>query len=166
MEHLDMGALRSSLAVASLVFVAGLGRADGREPAKNDNQRAKGSAVTSELEQLSERWYRAWVERDPATVERMMADDYVYVSPTGQAQSREAILRIIKSPRYRLNHFDRTNVVVRMLGDDAAVIRLRGRDDGEFEGKRFNEDHACLQVWSRARGQWQLVLEQCTDNKP
>src|SRR4051812_12012232 len=82
--------------------------------------------MPSELEQLNERRNRAWLEKDAATVERLMAGDYVYVAPTGQAQSREAILAVIRSPRYRLHHWTRTNVVVRMLGDAAAVIRHRG----------------------------------------
>jgi uncharacterized protein (TIGR02246 family) len=122
--------------------------------------------VTSEVEQLSQRWYRAWLDKDAATVERLMADDYVYVGPTGQAQNREAILRVIRSPGYRLSKWNPSNVVVRMLGDSAAIVRLRGQDEGEFEGQRFKEDHACLQVWGRVGGEWRVVVEQCTANKP
>jgi uncharacterized protein (TIGR02246 family) len=122
--------------------------------------------VTSELEQLNQRWNRAWLEKDAATVERLMADDYVYVAPTGQALDREAILRIIRSPGYRLHHWTRTNVVVRMLGDSAAVIRQRGQGEGEFEGKPFKEDHACVTVCALVRGEWQIVMEQCTANQP
>ena len=122
--------------------------------------------MNSELEQLNQRWNQAWLEKDVATVERLMADDYVYVAPTGQVLDREAILRIIRSPSYRLHHWTRTNVVVRMLGDSAAVIRHRGQGEGEFEGKQFNEDHSLVAVCARVRGQWQIVLEQCTANKP
>jgi uncharacterized protein (TIGR02246 family) len=122
--------------------------------------------VASELEQLNQLWLRAWLEKDAATVERLMADDYVYVAPTGKSLDREAILRIIRSPGYRLHHWMRTNVVVRMLGDSAAVIRHRGQGEGEFEGKPFKEDHACLTVWEQVGGVWQVVLEQCTANQP
>ena len=122
--------------------------------------------MASELEQLNQRWNRAWLEKDAATVERLMADDYVYVAPTGQVLDREAILRIIRSPGYRLHHWSRTDVVVRMLGDGAAVIRHRGQGEGEFEGKPFKEDHACVTVCARVRGEWQIVMEQCTANQP
>jgi uncharacterized protein (TIGR02246 family) len=121
--------------------------------------------VNSELEQLNERWNRAWLEKDAATVERLMADDYVYVAPTGQAQSRETILGIIRSPGYRLHHWTRTNVVVRMLGDTAAVIRHRGQGEGEFDGKPFKEDHSLVMVCARVAGEWQVIMEQCTANK-
>jgi uncharacterized protein (TIGR02246 family) len=122
--------------------------------------------VTSELVRLLEQWNRAWLEKDAATVERLMADDYVYVDPTGQALDREAILGIIRSPTYRLHHWKRINIVVRMLGDSAAVIRHRGQGEGEFEGKPFNEDHSCMTVCARVRDEWQIVVEHCTSNKP
>ena len=63
---------------------------------------------------------------------------WVYVAPTGQVPDREAILGMIRSPRYRLHHWTRTNVVVRMLGEIASVIRHRWRGEGEFEGKPLN----------------------------
>jgi uncharacterized protein (TIGR02246 family) len=136
------------------------------EPAGKSNTSAKETAVTAELKQLSQEWYQAWIDKNAATVDRLMAADYVYIAANGQAQDRAALLRIIRSPGYRLKGWDRTNVVVRVLGDAAAVIRLRGQGEGEFDGKPFKEDSACLQVWSRVDGRWQLVLEQVTANKP
>jgi uncharacterized protein (TIGR02246 family) len=146
--------------------VASKAWANGQEPGKDGNRPRKENGVTSELEELNERWNRAWLEKDAVTVERLMADDYVYVAPTGQAQSREAILGVIRSPGYRLHHWTRTNVVVRMLGDAAAFIRHRGKGEGEFEGKPFKEDNTLVMVCARVDGEWQVVMEQCTANKP
>jgi uncharacterized protein (TIGR02246 family) len=149
-----------------LTLIAGAPGAIGQEPGKKDIPPGKERAVTTELEQFSQRWYQAWLDKDAAAVERMMADDYVYVAPTGQAQDREAILRIIRSPGYRLHSFHRTNIAVRMLGDNAAVIRCRGQGEGEFEGKPFKDDQALMQVYARIRGEWKVVTEQATVNKP
>jgi uncharacterized protein (TIGR02246 family) len=121
--------------------------------------------VSSELERFDQQWNRAWLEKDAATVERLMASDYVYVAPGGQVLDRAAILRIIRSPTYRLNHGALTDIVVRMLGDDAAVIRDRFQGEGEFEGKPFKDDHSCVRVLARDRGQWHMVVEQCTANQ-
>jgi hypothetical protein len=122
--------------------------------------------MSAELEKLSEQWYRAWVNKEPATVERLMAADYSYVAPSGHAQDRAAILRIIRTPSYRLQSWNRTDIVIRPLGDGAAIVRSRGRGEGEFEGKHFKDDHALLQVWSRVGGDWKLVLEQATARSP
>jgi ketosteroid isomerase-like protein len=148
------------------VLIAGGVWANGQAPGEKDKKTGKESGMSSELEQFVQRWNRAWLDKDAASVERMMADDYVYVAPTGQVFDRAAILGIIRSPTYRLHHCTLTNVVVRMLGDNAAVVRDRIRGEGEFEGTRFKDDHSCIRVCAKVRGEWQIVVEQCTANKP
>jgi uncharacterized protein (TIGR02246 family) len=116
------------------------------------------------LHAVSERWFQAWLEKDAATVERLAADDYVYVGPSGLTLNREAILAVIRSPSYRLDHGTRTEVVVRAVGDDAAVVRHRYQGAGSFEGTPFTDDHRCVMVWEKQAGEWRLVMEQCSFN--
>jgi len=68
--------------------------------------------MIAEVERLSETWYAAWLSKDAATVERLMAKEYVYVAPNGQVLDRDAILAIIRSPTYQLYNGSRTDVVV------------------------------------------------------
>src|SRR5262245_13407672 len=81
--------------------------------------------MSSELHDLSERWFRAWLEKDAATVERLAASDYIYVAPNGMILDRRAILAVIRSPSYRLDHGTRSDVIVRSVGQEAAVVRHR-----------------------------------------
>ena len=118
--------------------------------------------MSSELCDLSERWFQAWLAKDDATVERLMAADYLYVAPNGLVLDRQAILRIIRSPSYRLDHGMRTEVVVRAVGHEAAVVRHRYQGAGSFEGTSFTDDHRCLMVWEKQAGEWRLVMEQCS----
>jgi hypothetical protein len=110
---------------------------------------------------LNERWLRAWFEKDAAVIERLAADDYVYIGPTGIVLDRQAILRIIRSPGYRLDHGQRSDVIIRPLGADAAIVRHRWRGTGSFDGKPFTDDQRGVAVWQRRDGIWQIVLEQC-----
>src|SRR5262245_30958229 len=114
------------------------------------------------LHGLSERWFQAWLKKDAATVERLAADDYIYVGPKGLTLDREAILAVIRSPSYRLDHGTRTEVVVRAVGHDAAVVRHRYQGTGSFEGTPFTDDHRCVMVWEKQAGEWRLVMEQCS----
>jgi uncharacterized protein (TIGR02246 family) len=116
----------------------------------------------SKLFDLSERWFLAWLEKDAATVKRLMADDYLYVAPGGLLLDRAAILGIIRSPSYRLDHGTRSEVGVRAVGSDAAVVRHRYQGSGSFDGKSFTDDHRCVMVWEKHAGQWRLVMEQCS----
>jgi uncharacterized protein (TIGR02246 family) len=118
--------------------------------------------MTSELHNLSGRWFQAWLEKDAATVERLAAEDYLYVSPNGSKLDRRAILAIIRSPSYRLNRGTRTEIVVRAVGHDAAVVRHHYQGAGSFEGASFTDDQQCVMVWENQAGQWRLVMEQCS----
>jgi uncharacterized protein (TIGR02246 family) len=118
--------------------------------------------MSSELHDLSERWFQAWLQKDDETVQRLAAEDYLYVAPSGSTLDRQAILAIIRSPSYRLDHGTRTEVVVRALGHDAAVVRHHYQGTGSFEGTPFTDDQRCVMVWEKQGGQWRLVMEQCS----
>jgi ketosteroid isomerase-like protein len=119
-------------------------------------------SMSSELHGLSERWFQAWLDKDAKTVERLAADDYIYVAPNGSALDRQAILSIIRSPGYRLDHGTRSDVVVRAVGREAAIVRHHYQGDGSFEGKSFTDDQRCVMVWEKQAGEWRLVMEQCS----
>lgn len=122
--------------------------------------------MSAELRDQSERWFRAWLEKDAATVERLAAGDYVYVAPNGSVHDREGILAIIRSPSYRLDRGTRTEVVVRALGPEAALVRHHYRGAGSFEGTAFTDDQRCVMVWEKRAGEWRLVMEQCSLERP
>jgi len=104
--------------------------------------------MPSKLHGLSERWFQAWLEKDAATVERLAAEDYIYVAPNGSS--------------YRLDHGARTEVVVRAVGHDAAVVRHHYQGVGSFEGTSFTDDQRRVMVWEKQAGEWRLVMEQCS----
>ena len=118
--------------------------------------------MASKLHDLSERWFQAWLAKDAATVERLAAQDYVYIAPNGSTLDRQAILSIIRSPSYRLDQGTRSEVVVRALGRDAAVVRHRYRGAGSFEGTAFTDDQRCVMIWEKQSSEWRLVMEQCS----
>ena len=116
--------------------------------------------MTSELQGVSERWFQAWLDKDATVVERLATNDYIYIAPSGMTMDREGILRVIRSPGYKLDHGTRTEVVVRLLGRDAGVVRHRYQGAGLLDGKAFTDDHRGLMVWEKQAGEWRLVMEQ------
>jgi hypothetical protein len=117
-------------------------------------------SMLSQLQGLNARWFRAWLEKDAATVERLMADDYIYIGPNGLTLDRQALLAIIRSPSYRLDHCAREAMVVRAVGDEGAIVRYRCQASGSFEGTSFTDDHRCVMVCERQAGEWRIVMEQ------
>lgn len=115
-----------------------------------------------ELERLYGEWTRAWLDRDPATVDRLMAEEYRYAAPDGRVYDRAAILGIVRSPSYRLDWGERSEVSVAPLCADSAVILSRWRGEGGYEGRTFRDDHRCTTVFARRGGAWRIVHEHCS----
>jgi ketosteroid isomerase-like protein len=118
--------------------------------------------MVPELERLKGAWNDAWLQNDMPAVEKLMANDYIYIAPEGSVMDRRRILEIIRSPTYQLHDGTRTEVAVKALGNDAAAIVHRWRGSGTFDGEPFRDDHRCTMVCSRQGGEWQVVLEQCS----
>jgi ketosteroid isomerase-like protein len=119
----------------------------------------------SELQKISEQWYQAWLDKDAATVDRLMSEDYLFVAPSGRMMDRAAVLAVIRSPSYRLDSARQSELVVRPLGEDAALVRHRFQGAGSYEGTPFTEDNRNAMLWQKQAGHWRLVFEQCSYNK-
>lgn len=126
-------------------------------PLKNEN-------LTEDLTIFNMAWNHSWLNKDVAAVERMMADDYVYIAPNGKVLDRYAVLRIIKSESYQLISGERTEIMVRSLGNDVAAIVCRWQGQGSYEGSSFVDDHRCISLCGRRGKQWQVFLEHCSLN--
>ena len=120
--------------------------------------------MTADLERLNEMWEQAWLDKDAALVDKLMTAEYLYIAPNGQIMDRQAILGIIRSPGYHLDKGTRTEVIIKPVGADTAVIVHRSQAEGGFEGKSFKDDHRCTMLCVRRGGEWRVILEQCSPN--
>jgi ketosteroid isomerase-like protein len=123
-----------------------------------------GFGMIADLERLSQTWNRAWLEKDAAVVEKMMADEYVFVAANGQLLDRQTILKVIRSASYRLDRSTRTEVIIKPVGNDSAAVVFRSQAEGVYEGKSFKDDHRCTTLCARRGAEWQIVMEHCSPN--
>jgi ketosteroid isomerase-like protein len=114
--------------------------------------------VSGEVERISQAWTTAWLQRDVAAIDRLMAPGYIYVSPTGQVLDRATILGVVRSPEYQASGA-RSEVSVTLLGTDAAVIVSRWRGRVRYQGHQFEEDHRCTSVFIQDGHGWRVVVE-------
>jgi ketosteroid isomerase-like protein len=111
---------------------------------------------------LSLAWFEAWRTKDPAAIERMIAEDYVYVAPNGITMDRDSILGIIQDPSYGITEGAHSEVSTTPLGPDVTLIRHRWRGRGTLRGQVFVDDHRCVMVWHRTASVWRVHYEQAS----
>jgi len=124
------------------------------------------AAVRQEVDQLRKTWNTAWLENDSATVNKLMAPEYVYVAQNGRILDRIAIMGVIRSPSYKIHSGNWTEIEIKLLSDDAAIILDRWTGTGTLNGNTFIDNNRCSRVCLRRNGAWQIVFEQASGIAP
>lgn len=123
-------------------------------------------SLQSQLEALNQAWSQAWIDRDAEYVDAAMTPDFTYVAPNGQVLDRAMMMRIIKSPGYRLDSGSRTEVSVLPIGARAAAVISRWRGEGSYEGSSFRDDHRVTTIFVRLDSGWRVAMEHCCSIAP
>jgi ketosteroid isomerase-like protein len=103
----------------------------------------------------------AWNKKDSATVDKILAADYVYFSSTGAVVSRQQTMDLLKSPQYKLSSAERTEIRTFRTGE-TTIVSSRWKGKGTYGEAEINDDQRCSLVFTRERGVWKLLSEHCT----
>ncbi|HEX8847309.1 MAG TPA: nuclear transport factor 2 family protein [Pyrinomonadaceae bacterium] len=123
-----------------------------------DKQAAIDFEAIKEVKRVCQQWVTAFVERDTETLNRVMADDFVFTYPM-EGDDKTQFISDVESGDLTIDLFDRKNVVVRIYGD-SAVLTCHDTARWTYHGRLITGDYRTLQVYARRQGRWQLVAVQ------
>jgi ketosteroid isomerase-like protein len=110
---------------------------------------------------LDTQYQLAVKNHDAATMDRILADDFVLVTGRGTTFTKADLLNDARSSRTVYEHQEDTEQTVRVWGDTAVVTALlwvKGTEDGKpFEYKLWFSD-----TYARAAGSWRYVFGQAS----
>ena len=106
------------------------------------------------------------MHRDIATLEKIWADDYVFVNAAGDMLTKTDRLMNVKSGATTLDSIkEEENVTVRVY-QNSAVVTSRVTLKGQYSGQPVSGEYRSTLVWVKGSGGWQLVSNQLTGLKP
>jgi len=103
----------------------------------------------------------ASLRRDAEFSLRVLADDYVAITPLGQVTTKQESVSARRSGQLRYESMNVTDLVVRLYGD-TAVVTARADVKGHQLGEDFSGLYRYTRVWVRRNGRWQTVSYQAT----
>ena len=110
-----------------------------------------------EIDQLEDEWRSAVLTGDVRTMNSLLADDYVAITPNGMLQSREDTLQNLRSGRVRFTALSITDRKVRFYGSTAVVTSLATIQGIGPEGP-VSGDFRYTRVYVRnPQGLWKIV---------
>lgn len=112
--------------------------------------------VEQAIMKMEREWAAALVKADIATLDRVMADDWVMTTWDGQTQTKAQSIEEFKSGVTKLTAADIGNLKVRVFGD-TAVATLGQTEKGTSKGKDSSGHFLYTDVWVKRNGKWQAV---------
>jgi len=118
-----------------------------------------GKSTEAVVRDLAAEWSKAWLERDAAVLQRLWAEDFVYVEPSGRRFNKKEGLAGVKKSTEQLTSAVANSIDVRVYGGGTVAV-----DIGDFheigrnqEGKPFNRLSRFTNVWVLHGERWQCV---------
>lgn len=110
------------------------------------------------LRQLNDEWVKALVRRDSVTLDRIMADDFVFAYPM-EGDDKTQFIDDVVSGDLNVQQLTRANVTVRIWGHTAVLTAL---DSVQwfYKGRDFSGHYKIVHVYSNRDDEWRLVAVQ------
>jgi ketosteroid isomerase-like protein len=145
------------------ISIALLSFAFGQSPTPSDSENSKSE---QEVRQTIEKYRTALLQRDIATLEKIWADDYVFVNASGEVFTKAQRLANAKSGATRLDSINEgENITVRVY-QNSAVATSRVTIKGKYAGRSTSGQYRSTHVWVKGPAGWQLVSNQLTALRP
>ena len=110
------------------------------------------------LRQLNDEWVKAIVRGDVETLNRIMADDFVFTYPL-EGDDKAQFINDITSGDLKVEHIAREQTSVRVFGS-TAVLTARDSATWLYHGREISGQYKFVGVYSRRDGRWQLCAIQ------
>jgi ketosteroid isomerase-like protein len=119
-----------------------------------------------EVRQMIEKYRAAFLRRDIPTLEKIWADDYVFVNAFGEVATKAQRLANLQSGATTLESINgEENIMVRVY-QNSAVATSRVTLKGQYSGRPVSGQYRSTHVWVKSPTGWQLVSNQLTALPP
>jgi ketosteroid isomerase-like protein len=114
------------------------------------------ASVDQELITLEKDWNDSWVKRDPAFLDRILADDYIGTRSDGSVFSKAQEIADMKNNESVVAYITSDDFKVQVYGD-VAVVTFRFATKEQNKGKDISGQYRTTDTWIKRAGRWQCV---------
>ena len=123
------------------------------------------AVVEQVIRKLDNERIQAQIHADAAALERIYAEDFIGVGPSGAVRTKPQVISDFTSGDLKFQSITTDDVRVRVYGD-VAVETGRSTMDGQDKGRAVPRDTRFTRVWVKQQGRWRLVANHYSSNMP
>jgi len=122
----------------------------------------KKHAAKQQVEALEEQWRDAQLRGDVAAMDKLLSDDYIGISITGQVNTKEQQLDRMRLHKVALTKLDIGERQVKLIGS-IAIVTSRAEVEGTNEGASVKGTYRYTRVYQRLpSGVWKITSFEAT----
>lgn len=110
------------------------------------------------VRQLNDDWVKAIVRGDAETLDRVMADDFLFTYPL-EGDDKAQFIADVTSGNLKIQHINREQLSVRVFGN-TAVLTARDSATWLYHGRELSGQYKIISVFIERAGRWQLCAIQ------
>lgn len=114
-----------------------------------------------EVELLEEQWRAAQLSGDVAMMDKLLSDDFVGISMTGQVNTKAQQLSRIRSHTFVITKIDLDEMKVKLVGQ-VAIVTVRAAVEGTSEGVPMNGDFRYTRIYQHSPAGWKITNFEAT----
>jgi ketosteroid isomerase-like protein len=99
----------------------------------------------------------AQLAADVAALERLISEDLLFTGPDGRLGTKEQDLAAHRSGLVRVREHEPTELRIRRIGSDVAIVALRTRLAVEVDGSMVRGTFRYTRIWAREEGRWRVA---------
>jgi len=139
--------MKRSLVIGSLLVLAAVSA---------HAQRPSETAIVEQIRKADQERIQAQIHADAAALDRLYADDFIGIGPSGTVRTKKEVLADFASGSLKFQSIVTDDVRIRVYGD-AAVETGLSTMKGQDADKVVPEENRFTRVWIRQGGRWRLV---------
>ena len=144
--------MRQLFAIAAVTFLMAAIASGQEQGAARDLRKI----VEQAIRKLDNERIQAQIHADAAALERIYAEDFIGVGPSGTVRTKPQVIADFTSGNLRFQSITTDDVRVRVYGN-AAVETGFSTMNGQDKGKAVPHDTRFTRVWVKQQGRWRLV---------
>ena len=117
---------------------------------------SKPDSASSKILAFENKWNAAYRRGDVATMESLLADDFIITVEDGSTFSKSGYIAHNGASALRVEITEMSGVNVRMHGN-AAVVTGAYHEKGTSKGKPYEYRDRFTDVWMNKNGRWQVI---------
>lgn len=94
---------------------------------------------------------------DVSALDQLIAEDLLFTGPDGQLGSKAQDLAAHRSGAVRIRSHDPSELRIRRIGADVAIVALRTGLVVDIQGSTVVGTYRYTRVWAREQGTWRVV---------